>query len=71
MMDPNKLEPYLEMIYSLMFAADHMGLSSLIEFKNLLKALNNPGIVDKYVNKDIRGALEPSPLPEELNTYMV
>ena len=59
------------MIYSLIFAANHMGLSSLVEFKNLLRALNDPVGLDKYVNKDIMNALSPSPTPEELNTYMV
>ena len=38
------------MIYSLLYAADHMGLSSLIEFKNLMRALNDPTTVEKYVN---------------------
>jgi hypothetical protein len=30
------------MIYSLIYAADHLDLSSLTEFKNLMRALNNP-----------------------------
>jgi hypothetical protein len=29
MLNAQKMEPYLGMIYSLIFAADHMGLSSL------------------------------------------
>ena len=70
-MNPTKLEPFLEMIYSLIFAADHMGLSSLVEFKNLLRALNDPVGLEKYVNKDVLNALSPSPSPQELNLYMV
>ena len=70
-MNPQKLEPYLEMIYSLMYAADQMGLSSLVEFKNLMKALNDPVALEKYVNRDIMTAMAPNPTPEELNIYMV
>ena len=71
MMDAKKLEPFLEMVYSLIYAAEHMGLSSLLEFKNLMRALNDPVGVEKYVNKDILNALSPSPSPEELNTYIL
>ena len=49
-MNPQKMEPWLPMIYSLIYAADHMGLSSLKEFKALMRALNDPVSVDKYVN---------------------
>lgn len=69
MANPQKMEPYLQMIYSLIYAANYMGLSSLVEFKNLMKALNDPVAVEKYVNPDIMKALVPSPTPEELNVY--
>ena len=66
-----KMQPYLVMIYSLIYAADHMGLSSLNEFKALMRALNDPTSLEKYVNPDIIAALSPSPSPEELNTYIL
>jgi hypothetical protein len=66
-----KLEPFLEMIYSLIYAADHMGLSSLVEFKALMRALNDPVAIEKYVNKEILNSLVPHPSPEELNIYFV
>ena len=59
------------MIYSLIFAADQLGLSSLTEFKALMRALNDPVAVEKYVNPDIISSLTPSPTPEEMNTYML
>ena len=59
------------MIYSLIFAADRMGLSSLQEFKALMRALNDPVAIEKYVNRDIINALTPSPSPGELNMYML
>lgn len=63
------MRPYLEMIYSLIYAADQMGLSSLVEFKALMRALNDPLALEKYVHKDIKSALAPNPTPEELNIY--
>jgi hypothetical protein len=63
MANPQKMEPYLEMIYSLIYAADHMGLSSLVEFKALMRALNDPVALEKYVNIEIIKALTPSPTP--------
>lgn len=63
------MQPYLELIYSLLYAAEHMGLSSLVEFKNLMKALNDPVSIEKYVNPEVLRALTPSPSPEELNVY--
>lgn len=42
MMEPGKIEQWLPMIYSLIWAADRMGLSSLNEFKALMRALNDP-----------------------------
>jgi len=52
------------MIYSLIFAADQMGLSSLAEFKGLMRALNDPMGLQKYVNHDLLTALMPSPSGE-------
>ena len=71
MMNPDKMEPWLPMIYSLIWAADRMGLSSLNEFKALMRALNDPVAVEKYVDKEVYNALTPSPKPEELNMYML
>jgi hypothetical protein len=64
MFNPQKIEPFLCMIYSLIFAADQMGLSSLAEFKALMRALNDPVGVQKYVNPDLINALLPSPSAE-------
>jgi len=38
-----------------------MGLSSLQEFKALMRALNDPVALEKYVNRDILNALIPKP----------
>ena len=40
-----KLQPFLPMIYSLLYAADRLGLSSLNEFKTAMRALNDPQAV--------------------------
>lgn len=50
MLFPEKMEPWLPMIYSLIYAADRMGLSSLSDFKSLMRALNDPVALEKYVN---------------------
>ena len=71
MFNPQKMEPWLPMIYSLIYAADHMGLSSLAEFKNLMRALNDPLAIEKYVNSEILQSLAPNPSPEEINVYML
>jgi hypothetical protein len=68
---PDKIEPWLPFIYSLIYGADHLGLSSLNEFKAVLKALNDPQAVPKYTNPEIVQLLTASPTPEELNIYMV
>jgi hypothetical protein len=52
-MNPAKLEPYLVMIYTLIYAAETMGLSSLKEFRDLMRALNDPNIINTYVNPEI------------------
>jgi hypothetical protein len=59
------------MIYSLIYAADHLGLSSLAEFKTLMRALNDPVALEKYVNPEIMNALTPNPTPEEINMYVI
>jgi hypothetical protein len=59
------------MIYSLIYAADRLGLSSLSEFKTLMRALNDPVALEKYVNPEIMSALAPNPTPEEINVYML
>lgn len=59
------------MIYSLLFAADQLGLSSLVEFKTILRALNDPVAVKQYVNPQIISLLSPTPSPEELNVYFL
>ena len=68
---PDKIEPWLPFIYSLIYGADHLGLSSLNEFKAVMKALNDPQAVPKYTNPEIVQLLAASPTPEELNIYMV
>lgn len=69
--NPEKLAPWLTQIYSLLYAADMLGLSSLKEFKDLMRALNDPLAVNKYINPEIIELLKPSPTPEELNIYML
>jgi hypothetical protein len=59
------------MVYSLLYAADHLGLSSLNEFKNAVRALNDPLAVEQYINPDIKNLLTPQPTADELNIYMV
>lgn len=48
--NPQKIQPWLPQIYSLIYAADLLGLSSLKQFKDLMRALNDPMSVTKYVN---------------------
>ncbi len=48
--NPLKMEPWLPLIYSLIYGADHLGLSSLNEFKAVLRALNDPVAVPKFTN---------------------
>ena len=59
------------MIYSLIYAAEQLGLSSLTEFKNLMRALNNPIALEMYVYSEVVRDLAPTPTPEDLNTYML
>lgn len=37
-----KIEPWLPQVHTMLYAADHLGLSSLNEFKAVMRALNNP-----------------------------
>lgn len=67
----DKMEPFLTPIYTLIYAASIMGLSSLKEFRDLMKALNDPTSVGKYVNQEVMQLLSPKPTPEELNIYML
>lgn len=71
MLNPEKISPWLPQIYSLLYAADLLGLSSLKEFKDLMRALNDPAALVVYVNPDIISLLAPTPTPEELNIYML
>lgn len=48
-----------------------MGLSSLTEFKNLMRALNDPTSVGNHVNPEIIQLLKPTPTAEELNMYII
>lgn len=66
-----KLQPWLTPIYSLLFAADHLGVSSLNEFKSVMRGLNDPTIMMDYVNPEIVELLKPTPTPYELNIYAV
>jgi hypothetical protein len=66
-----KIEPWLLHIYSLLYAADHLGLSSLNEFKSVMKSLNDPESVKTYVNPEIIELLSPSPTPYEMNIYFL
>ena len=45
-----KMEPWLPLIYSLIHGANQLGLSSLNEFKTVMKTLNDPVSVPKYTN---------------------
>lgn len=66
-----KLEPWLTSIFSLLYAADHLGVSSLNEFKSVMRALNDPTIAMNYVNPEIIDLLKPTPTPYELNIYAI
>lgn len=48
-----------------------MGLSSLKEFRDLMRALNDPQTLLLYVNKEIIDLLSPHPSPVELNQYFL
>ena len=69
--NPEKMEPWLPLIYSLIYGADQLGLSSLNEFKTVMRALNDPVAVPKHTNPEILQLLTPNPTPEELNVYML
>lgn len=69
--NPGKIEPWLPLIYSLIYGADQLGLSSLNEFKSVMRALNDPVAVPKHTNPEILQLLSPNPTPEELNIYVV
>ena len=57
--NPDKIQPWLVQIYSLIYAANALGLSSLNEFKAVMKALNDPVSLQKYVNPEIIQQLTP------------
>lgn len=59
-----KIEPYLMQIHSLLYAADRMGLSSLNEFKAVMKALNDPTGQLQFTNPEIIQLLSPHPPSE-------
>lgn len=63
MYNPEKMEPFLTPIYTLIYAAEVMGLSSLQEFRALMKALNDPTTVGKYVNQEVLQLLSPRSTP--------
>jgi hypothetical protein len=58
------MQPWLPLIYSLIYGADHLGLSSLNEFKALMKALNDPSAVAILTNPEILQLLTPNPTME-------
>lgn len=58
-------------ICSLQFAADHMGLSSLNDYRHVVRTLYNPQAIAKYCNPDIILLLSPTPTAQELNIYIV
>ena len=66
-----KIMPWLTQIHTMLYAADHLGLSSLNEFKSVMKALNNPIEANLYINPEIVELLAPSPTPYELNVYVL
>lgn len=59
------------MIFSLIYAADLMGLKSLNEFKAVMRSLNDPHADIRNVNPEIVKCLTPTPTPEELNLYFI
>lgn len=58
-------------ICSLQFAADHMGLSSLNDYRRVVRSLYDPQAIVKYCNPDVVLLLSPTPTAQELNIYMV
>ncbi len=71
MANRQKIEPWLMHIFSLQFAAEHMGLSSLNDFRRVIRSLYDPQGVVKYCNPDIVLLLCPTPTPQEINLYIV
>ena len=66
-----KLTPWFPQIFTLLFASDHLGLSSLHEFKNAMKGINQIPNSEQYINPEIKGLLSPSPSPYEINVYIL
>lgn len=66
-----KMEEWLPLIYSLIYGAEQLGLSSLNEFKSVMRGLDDPAAVLNFANPEIVQLLTPNPTPEELNVYMV
>jgi hypothetical protein len=58
-------------IYTLDFAAEHMGLSSLNDYKTVMRSMYSPMSVQQHCNKDIIQLLSPTPSPQELNLYVI
>lgn len=69
--NPVKLQPFLGMIYSLLYAAETMGLSSLKEFRDLLRSLNDPTSLPTLCDGEIKNMLSPQPTPSEVNQYFI
>jgi len=59
-----KIEPWLMYIFTLQFAADRMGLSSLNDFRHVIRSLYDPQSAIKYCNPDIVLLLNPTPTPQ-------
>ncbi len=51
-------------IYSLQFAADHMGISSLDDYRRVTKSLYSVKDMQNYCNKDLVQLLTPTPTPD-------
>jgi hypothetical protein len=51
-------------IFTLHFAADRMGLSSLNDFRHVIRSLYDPQQALKYCNPDIVLLLSPTPTPQ-------
>lgn len=58
-------------MFTLIFAADHMGLSSLNDYRHVVRSIYDPQGIVKYCNQDVVLLLSPTPTAQELNIYMV
>ena len=58
-------------IYTLQFAAEHMGISSLDDYRKVVRSLYNPVVMQEKCDKQIIQLLNPTPSAQEINIDIV